>query len=312
MENRNAPGSGLLDAQGARESATRELVELYSAKRLAAAGVGGAGSPAHFEDRVGKALRAGADPNAVGQSGERLIFDCLRLAGGAGMEQLLEHGADVGARLADGSTPLFHCFFLTTGRVAALLRAGADPNARNKRGATALDAALEQYSGRNRDLAVWLAESGGACLYDWRSLPKDSPAAYPWAHKAIRGGRLEFLEYVWRSGCCLFERYARPKKVRETLGWVLGEESETDALEEALSMAEFPSVRECCGYLIERMPDSALVNLPAYVKALEGSDADPAAKGALMGRLLAKADAQALSSCLGADEFLAGQESRAI
>src|SRR5207249_11953572 len=67
------------------------------------------------------------------------LFGAIHKNDSAAVKALLRRGAQVNAKDADGATPLMHAaIYGDPGLMKVLLDKGADPNARNKVGATAL------------------------------------------------------------------------------------------------------------------------------------------------------------------------------
>lgn len=129
----------------------------------------------HF-DVVAYLVRQGADVNVAGIDGAPLIFDIVRRPDAALIRLLLEKGARVDARDAQGGTPLIRALehpgggasfaaLLSgdtsqagnTAVVTAFLEHGADPNARDKAGATPLTNALRAADG---EAALLLLDHG--------------------------------------------------------------------------------------------------------------------------------------------------------
>ena len=68
------------------------------------------------------------------------LVTAIRDADAQAVRKLIENGADVNARDAEGNTPLILASFYASPKcVALLLEKGADANAANKAGVTALD-----------------------------------------------------------------------------------------------------------------------------------------------------------------------------
>jgi len=145
---------------------------------------------------VGLLLDAGADPETSDAGGLTPLLLALRCSGHATAGLLLARGARAGAVAADGSTTLH--LAVRTGAVGslieALVRAGADPKARDAAGATALDLALE---GSSLASVPELLRAGTPIDESVRVKAAASGIALPRAQDA-RGGRAEGARMMLR------------------------------------------------------------------------------------------------------------------
>ena len=148
---------------------------------------GAASSGLEPQKKVQILLAAGAEPNAEDSSGKTPLHICSDKQVGA---ILLEGGANIRSAAQTGSTPL-HSAVLheRTEMVEYLLDRGADPNANDVRGNTALHV-VAQYSGRGGlDMAKLLIEAGA----DPRARNHRGQSPIDEARRAGNRGLLEFL-----------------------------------------------------------------------------------------------------------------------
>lgn len=105
---------------------------------------------------------AGADPNAKENSGESPLHKAARNNTPAVVNALLNAGAVLNERDLLGETPLHEAAAYTTTStiITALLKAGADPSAKNKDGKTPWDYAKENESLEETDAYWQLKERG--------------------------------------------------------------------------------------------------------------------------------------------------------
>ncbi|MDE0357057.1 MAG: ankyrin repeat domain-containing protein [Gammaproteobacteria bacterium] len=132
-------------------------------------------------------LEAGSDPNAQDDDGKTALHHAMEFGNGDVARQLLDGQADVNAKDAEGGTPLYRALAARPGvldssptppNVAAvrlLFRAGADPDARDERGRTALHRAANFENGH----AIRLLLEGGAEVD-----ARDEDGASPLQHAA--------------------------------------------------------------------------------------------------------------------------------
>ena len=95
---------------------------------------------------VTRCLQAGADPNAAGSGLSRLHVAASNTENPAVIVALLKAGANLEARGYRGGTPLHRAVYANLAVTGALLKAGADLEARNKNGWTPLHKAA-RFSG---------------------------------------------------------------------------------------------------------------------------------------------------------------------
>jgi uncharacterized protein len=106
-------------------------------------------------------LTSGADPNKPytyrspvdGRIEDRIVA-LMKVTKSEVLKLMIEHGADVNIRDANGSTPLMHAAKRGNNLIVQmLLAAGADPSAKNNEGVTALDlaTATKQFFGDKVD-----------------------------------------------------------------------------------------------------------------------------------------------------------------
>ena len=111
--------------------------------------------------KVKRLLAAGADPNEARLAGFPAVFFPVTFRNAEVFRALVKKGADVQARDASGSTALMWAAFNEGGdatMVEELLRLGLDPNVKNQAGETALTWAVRR--GNARVIAV--LEKAGA------------------------------------------------------------------------------------------------------------------------------------------------------
>lgn len=110
-------------------------------------------------------LEAGADPNAVSSGGSTALMASAFI--GLLDEQLLKAGAKINAQDSDGVTTLMILSSRVDAQeIAEALKAGADPNLKDKRGRPALDYLRLAHCGKNplRDpVHEWIVVKNRKC-----------------------------------------------------------------------------------------------------------------------------------------------------
>ena len=131
--------------------------------------------------RMRAALRAGADPVACDKRGQGPIHWASRIGCPDALAALLEAGADPNAALPDSGCSALHlaCFGLRPERVSLLLAAGADPLACDGQGRTpeqCAKSALDQFLEKNPSGDK--AQAARSC-YELIALAVSGPASAP-------------------------------------------------------------------------------------------------------------------------------------